>query len=157
MTASPSSSSDIVNMVEEYIANAGSSTFTTFLSDRTPLAPLRQNAKGVVPKREPVRQRNVSDTDDDGTSLPSVIEQDMAFYQTFAPKREPIAVEATPSILTTGVSASASADRTSYAPTGLPLRDFYSLLLNELKLGRNGLGIGELLDISPKCYIRLIH
>lgn len=136
-------------MVEEYIANAGSSTSTTFLSDRTPLAPLRQNAKGVVPKREPVRQRNVSGTDhhDDETSLPSVLEQDMAFYQTFAPKREPIAVPATSSVLTTGVSASASADRTSYVPTGLPLRDFYSLLLNELKLGQNGLGIGELLDV----------
>ncbi|WVO21837.1 uncharacterized protein IAS62_003157 [Cryptococcus decagattii] len=147
LTASPSSSSDIVNMVEEYIANAGSSTSTTFLSDRTPLAPLRQNAKGVVPKREPVRQRNVSGTDhhDDETSLPSVLEQDMAFYQTFAPKREPIAVPATSSVLTTGVSASASADRTSYVPTGLPLRDFYSLLLNELKLGQNGLGI----DVIP--------
>lgn len=151
MTASPSSSSDIVNMVEEYIANAGSSTSRTFLSDRTPLAPLRQNANGVVPKREPVRQRNVSGTDDDETSLPSVIEQDMAFYQMVAPKREPIAVTATPSVLTTGVFASASADRTSYAPTGLPLRDFYSLLLNGLKLGRNGLGIGELLDVIPKC------
>lgn len=173
LTARHSSSSDIVpiNRVAElknggHNANGGSSTTHTaesFASDRTPLAPLCRNAKGAIPKREPVRQRTVSDTvhnddDDDDTTLPSIKEQDKAFYKKFAAKREPIAVAATSSsALSAGVPASTSADVKSSVSTGVPLRDFYSSLLNELKQGRNGLGIGELLDVMPKCYIRLIH
>ncbi|OWZ52414.1 hypothetical protein C351_03689 [Cryptococcus neoformans c8] len=161
LTARHSSSSDIVpiNRVAElknggHNANGGSSTTHTaepFASDRTPLAPLRRNAKGAIPKREPVRQRTVSDTvhnddDDDDTTLPSIKEQDKAFYKKFAAKREPIAVAATSSFaLSAGVPASTSADVKSSVSTGVPLRDFYSSLLNELKQGRNGLGI----DVIP--------